>query len=130
MPSARKDEAPIIVDEPVIEGRYVELNEYTVGFETFHADVDSGPLFRGLPEDRCQCPHWGVVVNGTITMRFADHEETYTAGDAYYAAPGHLPLAYAGAEVVEFSPTAQLQQTMAVVGANMAAAQQSAGATA
>ena len=127
MPSARKDEAPIIVDEPVIEGRYVELNDYTVGFETFHADVDPSPLFRGLPEDRCQCPHWGVVVSGTITMRFADHEETYTEGDAYYIAPGHLPLVYAGAEVVEFSPTAELQQTMAVVGANMAAAQQSAG---
>ena len=130
MPSARKDEAPIIVDEPVIEGRYVELNDYTVGFETFHADVDPSPLYRGLPEDRCQCPHWGVVVSGTMTMRFADHEETYTEGDAYYIAPGHLPLVYAGAEVVEFSPTAQLQQTMAVVGANMAAAQQSAGASA
>src|SRR5438552_11687367 len=98
MPSARKDEAPIIVDEPVIEGRYVELNDYTVGFETFHADVDPSPLYRGLPEDRCQCPHWGVVVSGTMTMRFADHEETYTEGDAYYIAPGHLPLVYAGAE--------------------------------
>lgn len=62
-------------------------------------------------------------------MRFADHEETYTAGDAYYVAPGHLPLVSAGSEVVEFSPTAQLQQTMAVVGANMAAAQPSAGAS-
>jgi hypothetical protein len=127
MASARKDEAPIIVDEAEIEGRYVELDEYTVGFETFHADVDPAPLFRGLPDDRCQCPHWGVVVSGTVTMRFGDHEETYTAGDAYYIAPGHLPLVYAGAEVVEFSPTAQLQQTMAVVGANMAAVQQSPG---
>ena len=38
-------------------------------------------------------------------IRYADHEETFRAGDAYYAAPGHLPLVFAGAEVVEFSPT-------------------------
>ena len=32
--------------------------------------------------------------------------ETYTAGDAYYMAPGHLPpIRSTGAEVVEFSPT-------------------------
>ena len=129
MPSANKMTTPVAVDLPVIQGRYAELDDYTVGFESFPEDVDPGPLFAGLPDDRCQCPHWGVVVSGTITMRFADHEETYTAGDAYYIAPGHLPLVYAGAEVVEFSPTAQLQKTMAVVGANMAAAQQSAGAS-
>jgi hypothetical protein len=62
-----------------------------------------------------------VVVAGSITMRFADHDETYTAGDAYYIPPGHLPLVTAGSEVVEFSPTDSLQQTMGVVGANMAA---------
>ena len=56
-----------------------------------------------------------------MVIRYADHEETFRAGDAYYAAPGHLPLVFAGTEVVEFSPTAQLQATMAVLGANMAA---------
>jgi hypothetical protein len=29
----------------------------------------------------------------------------YAAGDAYYGAPGHLPLLFAGTELVEFSPT-------------------------
>ena len=50
------------------------------------------------------------------------HEETYEAGDAYYAPPGHLPTLYAGSQVVEFSPTTELQQTMAVVEKNMASA--------
>ena len=27
------------------------------------------------------------------------------AGDAYYVPPGHTPVHYAGAEIVEFSPT-------------------------
>lgn len=121
MPSTRKEDAPIVVDAPEITGRYVVLGGHTVSFESFHADADPAPFFRGLPENRCQCPHWGVVVTGSVTMRFVDHDETYRAGDAYYIPPGHLPLVTAGSEVVEFSPTDLLQQTMAVVGDNMAA---------
>jgi hypothetical protein len=121
MPRTRKEEAPIMVDEVVIEGRYVELGPYTVGFESFRQDADPTPLFAGLPEDRCQCPHWGVVKAGKLTIRYPDREETFSAGDAYYAEPVHLPLVFAGTEVVEFSPTELFQQTMAVIGANMAA---------
>jgi hypothetical protein len=121
MPRTTKTEAPILVDEPPIEGRYVDLDGYTVAFETFRMDADPAPLFRGLPDDRCQCPHWGIVRSGSLVMRYADHDETFGAGDAYYAAPGHLPLITAGTEVVEFSPTDGLQQTMAVVTRNMEA---------
>jgi len=119
MPRTRKDEAPVLVDVPVLEGRYVELDDYTVSFETFRDDADGTPLFRGLPDDRCQCPHWGVVVAGRLVLRFADREESYEAGDAYYAPPGHVPVVTAGTEVVEFSPSAELQKTMAVLSANM-----------
>jgi hypothetical protein len=124
MPRTRKDEAPILVDEPEIEGRYAELGDWTVSYESYRADVDPAPLFRGLPDDRCQCPHWGVVLSGRVVMRSTDREETFTAGDAYYISPGHLPLVFEGASVVEFSPTEQLQATMAVPGANMAAQEQ------
>lgn len=124
MPRTRRDEAPILVDAPEIEGRYVELGDTTVAFERFRADADPAPFFRGLPDDRCQCPHWGVVVSGRLVFRYADRAEALTAGDVYVAEPGHLPLVAAGTEVVEFSPTEQLQATMAVVEANMAAAQE------
>jgi hypothetical protein len=106
----------------VIEGRYAEAGDYTIGFETFPQDVDPAPFFAGLPDDRCQCPHWGVVTSGQITFRYADHEETFGAGDAYYAPPGHLPLIAAGTSVTEFSPTADLNATMSVVEQNLAAA--------
>jgi hypothetical protein len=119
MPRTRKDEAPIIVDEAEITGRYVELGPYTVAYETFPTDFDPAALFHGLPDNRCQSPHWGVVVSGQLNARFADHTETFTAGDAYYIEPGHLPHADAGTEVIEFSPTESLQGTMQVVGANM-----------
>ena len=57
---------------------------------------------------------------------YAGHEETYRAGDAYYAPPGHLPLISAGAEIVEFSPTGAYEQTMAVVQRNLEAMHQTA----
>lgn len=122
MPRTSKKEAPILFNEDVVEGRYVELDGYTVGFETYKADVDPAPFFRGLPNDRCQCPHWGVVLKGRLVFRYADHEEVFQEGDAYYGQPDHLPLVFAGTEVVEFSPTLELQQTMAVLGQNLAAA--------
>jgi len=122
MPGANKMSAPVAVDIPELEGRYVDLDGYTVGFETYKADVDPSEFFRGLPDDRCQCPHWGVVLKGSIRFRFADRTETYTAGDAYYAPPGHTPVISDGTEVVEFSPTEELSRTMAVIEGNLAAA--------
>jgi hypothetical protein len=122
MPHTNKASAPVEVDIPEMEGRYVDLGGYTVGYETYKDDIDPAEFFRGLPDDRCQCPHWGVVLAGTISFRFADHTESYLAGDAYYAPAGHTPVMTSGTEVVEFSPSDPLQATMAVVGANLAAA--------
>src|SRR5690606_32194259 len=126
MPSANKMTTPVAVELPFIVGRYAELDDYTVGFESYPEDADPADLFRGLPDDRCQCRHWGVVQSGQITFQWADDEETYGAGDAYYAPPGHLPIMTAGTSLIEFSPTAELNETMAVVEANMEAAGTSA----
>ena len=62
------------------------------------------------------------MLQGKVGFRFADREETYEAGDAYYVPPGHIPVHYAGAEIVEFSPTDVLAETMAVVMQNLRAA--------
>ncbi len=121
MPRAAKADSAVQVDEPEIEGRYAELGDYTVAFETHKQDMDPGPLFAGLPDDRCQCPHWGVVISGRIDFRYDDHDETYVAGDAYYGAPGHLPLLFADTELIEFSPTSALNETMQVIDANLTA---------
>jgi hypothetical protein len=122
MPRSSKADAAVGIDEPAIEGRYAELDDLTVGFETHREDMDPAEVFRGLPDDRCQSRHYGYVLTGKIVFRYADHDETYETGDAYVAPPGHLPRMFAGTELVEFSPTAELAETMAVVGANLAAA--------
>src|SRR5437764_6986616 len=107
----------------VMEGRYEELGGYTVGFETFRQDADAAPLLRGLPDDRCQSPHWGYVIEGRITFTFADREEVYETGDAYYAPPGHVPAIAAGTRIVEFSPTTEYGRTMEILAGNLAAMQ-------
>jgi hypothetical protein len=103
--------------------RWVEWASMTVELGKLEARVDPGPLFKGLPDDRCQCPHWGYVIRGTLRYRYADREEVYHAGDVYYAAPGHTPIIEAETQYVEFSPTSLLRETTTVVGRNMAAMQ-------
>jgi len=122
VPKVSKASAPHTEDMGVLVGHYGELDGYTVGFEHFREDADATPLFKGLPDDRCQSPHWGYVVRGRLTFRYADHDEVYEAGDAYYAPPGHIPVVTADTEVVEFSPAEEYRRTLEVVGRNMAAA--------
>lgn len=95
---------------------------YSVCFESHSADGDLAGLFEGLPDDRAQLPRWGYVVTGRTGFRFSDREETYEAGDAYFVPPGHTPIHYAGAEIVEFSPTDILGETIPVVMRNLEAA--------
>jgi quercetin dioxygenase-like cupin family protein len=122
MPQASKETASETESMEGFEGHYEHFDGgYTVGFEAYGADADMAPVFKGLPDDRCQCEHWGYVLKGKIGFRYPDHEETYEAGDAYYAPPGHTPILYAGGEVVEFSPTDELGRTMEVVTKNIEA---------
>jgi hypothetical protein len=108
-------------DVGVMVGRYAELDGYTIGHESFREDADATPLFVGLPDDRCQSPHWGYVVKGRIVFEYADRAEIFATGDAYYAPPGHVPKIDAGTEIVEFSPTEAYKETMAVAERNLAA---------
>jgi hypothetical protein len=120
MPKASKSTASDSAQLEGYEGHYENLDGgYTVAFETYTQDADPGDLFKGLPDDRCQCEHWGYVINGKVMFKTADGDETFETGDAYYVGPGHTPVLYADTEVVEFSPTQDLQRTMEVVTKNM-----------
>lgn len=105
-----------------VDDRYEEIDGYRVGFTTFKEDIDATPLMKGLPDDRCQCPHWGYVIAGRVVFRFSDRDETYEAGDAFYAPPGHVPVQHEpGSEVVMFSPADELRKTEEVLMKNMQA---------
>ena len=123
MPKISKDTATLVEDFGVMESRSGELDGYTVCFEHFREAGDATPLFKGLPDDRCQSPHWGYVLNGRLAFKYADRDEVYETGDAYYAPPGHIPVIDAGTELVEFSPTGPYRETAAAIARNLAALQ-------
>ena len=97
------------------------LDGYTVDFVTIREDHSLAPLLKGLPDDLCQCPHWGYVFKGRLTVTYKDREEVYEAGDAFYMPPGHAPAAVAGSEFVQFSPTPELDITVAAIRRNVQA---------
>jgi hypothetical protein len=123
MPKVSKQSATKGADHgPVVDREEQLAGGYTVNFVEFRQDIDATPLLKGLPDDRCQCPHWGYVVKGKMTMRFPDHEEVYQAGEAYFAPPGHRPVRHEpGTEIVQFSPTDELQKTQQTMMKNMKA---------
>lgn len=104
------------------EGRNGTLGEYNVAFESIPAGFPPGgaEAFKGLPDDACQCPHWGYLFKGSFRVRYTDgHVETVREGDAYYLAPGHLFEAVEDCETVEFSPSGEWEKTVEVVGRNI-----------
>ena|SRR5947209_10735583 len=116
-----QQDVPVAFESNGVVLREAEWGDMNVGLEVLPAGTDTEPIFKGLPDDRCQCPHWGYVIRGRMRVRYADHEETMNAGDAYYLAPGHLPIFDEDTEVVEFSPKGEYQKTMEAAAANIAA---------
>lgn len=64
----------------------------------------------------------GGVIRGKVGFRHDGGEEIVSAGDAYFVGPGHTPVLYPDTEVVEFSPSDELAQTIEVVSKNLQAA--------
>jgi hypothetical protein len=76
-------------------------------------------MLASLPGGMCQCPHWGVIAKGRMTARYADREEAFETGDAFYMPPGHTAAAEAGTEFIQFSPTDLLVETEAAIARGM-----------
>jgi hypothetical protein len=105
------------------EGRTVDAAGLRIAFETMPADFppDESP-FKGLPDDRCQCDHWGYVLKGSFRVTYLDGpEEVVTAGEAYHLRPGHFVQTIEPVELLELSPVEVHDRTMAAIARNMAA---------
>jgi hypothetical protein len=103
--------------------RMVQWGGMIVSNEGFPKGLDAAPLFKGLPEDMCQSPHWGKVLRGRVRIRTLHGEFVLKAGDVYYLEPGHVPVYEEDTEVLEFSPSKEYQRTIDVVNKNISAAQ-------
>ena len=118
-----KEEVPTAVDAAGVVIRLAEWGEMTVALETFPAGTDTAPIFKGLPDDRCQSPHWGYVLRGRVRVRYRDREEVIGAGDAFHLEPGHTTVFEEETELVEFSPRGEYRTTLEVAQRNVAAMQ-------
>lgn len=116
---ASKNDLPKTLESNEIVIQEAEWGNMHVGYETYNEFSDIGPLLKGLPDDRCQSPHWGYVIKGRMQIKYKDHEEVVNAGDAYYLAPGHIAVMEAGTEIIEFSPKAEYRKTMEMVERNL-----------
>ncbi|MEX0985117.1 MAG: cupin domain-containing protein [Actinomycetota bacterium] len=120
MPKTSKETASETFAAEGFEGHYQELESYTVGFESYSEESDMSPLFKGLPDDACQCNHMGVVLKGKVVFKYTDGtQEEINAGEAYVTKRGHTPVIFPDTEVIEFSDTVELNDTMEVVAKNM-----------
>ena len=124
MPRVSRESAAHVDDHGPVEDRHEDVDGYTIQFVSFRQDIDGTPLMKGLPGDACPCPHWGYVLKGRVTYRFADHDEVFEAGDAFYLPPGHIPLADAGSEILQFSPSDELHVVAATMTRNAMQMQQ------
>jgi hypothetical protein len=120
MPKLSKQTASVVEDFGVAEDRHDDIDGYTVSFVTIRQSHDLAPMLASLPGGNCSCPHWGYVLKGRLTIRYADHEEIVESGEAFYMSPGHAPAAEAGTELVQFSPAEQLAATTEAIKKAMA----------
>lgn len=123
-----KGDLPVALEGAGVISRQAEWGDLSVALEAIAAGTDLAALVRGLPDDRCQCPHWGYVVRGRIRVRYRDREEVVNAGDAYYMSPGHVPIFEEDTDVVEFSPKGEYQAMLEVVARELVGLQAAATA--
>ena len=119
MHASKADLPAMVIGE--YEGRTVDWGDFRVAFETMPEQFppDESP-FAGLPDDRCQCPHWGYLIKGSFRVAYrGEPDEIVQAGEAYHLRPGHFVQTLEPVELVELSPVHQHDETMAVVARNM-----------
>ena len=107
-----KQDVPVRVDTPdAIARQQMDFGdtsgygELSGEYFTLGAGTDITPLLEGLEDDRCQCPHCGYVLEGSLTAIYSDgREEVTETGELFYWPPGHTVRANDDSEFVMFSP--------------------------
>src|SRR6185503_13469286 len=107
-----KDDVPVRINAPgAVARQQTDFGDATgfgkMGAEYFSlgAGADIAPLLKGLEGDLCQSPHWGYLLQGELTVTYADGtEEVIKAEDLFFWPPGHTVRVGKDAEVILFSP--------------------------
>ncbi|MFD7238017.1 hypothetical protein ACFWAT_22260 [Streptomyces syringium] len=113
MTSTTREDAPVGFEGDGAEVRLKDLGgDMGVAFLRFPKGTDMAPALKGLPDDLCQCPHWGYMFKGRLKLKTKHGDEIYEAGQAFYWAAGHAPEALEDCEFVDFSPTQKFNEVI------------------
>jgi hypothetical protein len=106
------DDLPIELAGPGTEIRRRDFDGLAVCLIRLDAGLRTDALFAGMPDDRCQCAHWGHIMRGTMRVHSADGARDYEAGESYYWAPGHNLEAVTDAEYLEITRSNEYDSLM------------------
>src|SRR5262245_35942150 len=107
---ARKNELTLLLEAGPSSVRAADWAGMRVAVISVPAGTDFGPLLQGLPDDRCQCPHWGYVLKGRLRISYSDRDEVLQAGDYYHMPAGHTGVAEEDTEFLEVAPLDEHQR--------------------
>lgn len=112
MPHGSKTTLPVAMEDPTMVVYLQDWNKISSYIEVHPESFDTRDLFKNLPDGQCHCPHWGYIIKGQMRVLYADREEVIGPGEIYYMPPGHNLIVEAGTELVEFSPSDELNATV------------------
>lgn len=105
------DDLPIELDQGDLVTRYTEWGEMGVRYARLPAGTDMTPVLQGLPGDRCPSDHWGIVLEGSITLVHEDGaKEISRAGDVYHWPAGHTAFTDEPVAFLEIGPRGPMRQ--------------------
>ena len=109
----RCEEMPDALRAGDIRFQGVDWDGLNVSHIHLPAGADATGLLEGMPQNLCQCPHWGLVLKGSINVRYGDGKtETVRAGEAYYWPAGHTVWVDEDYSAIEFSPAEGMREVM------------------
>ncbi len=106
----KPEDVPVGLEMGNMVIRSCPIGDMVVTFYQVPKGVDFRPMFKGLAEDLCQCPHYGYMLKGKWLVHTKTGDELVEPGMAFYVDPGHWPEALEDCEFVEFSPTEEFMQ--------------------
>lgn len=101
-----KENLPVVMDITGVKSQLSKWGDMNAVRMQLAKGVDFTPMLKGLPDDLCQCPHWGYILKGALHVRYSDgREEVIKAGQLYYLPSGHTAWVDEDLDFVEFSPS-------------------------
>jgi hypothetical protein len=108
---------PVLMESPSVTLRSIPWGGIACTYAELGGGTDLAPVFQGLPQDACPCPHWGYVLKGAVRVRYTDgRDEVLRAGEMYYLPSGHTAVVEEDCALLEFSPQREYEEVLAHVG--------------